>query len=119
MLELNRDMVARKEITRTLRPFDEHERFGGENVIPPDVRELVWTAQAIKVEVIHRRASTGELVHQGEGRTGHVVRHAVPAADGTRECRLAGAELTAERHEQWRTRGAAESLSPVDQFGLG
>src|SRR5690349_18596304 len=119
MLKLNRHMVARKAIPRALRPFDEHERFGGENVIPPEVRELVWTAKAIKIEVIHRRASTGELVHQGEGRTGHVVTHAVPAADGARECCLARSEVTAERHEQRGTRGAAESLSPVDQFGLG
>src|SRR5437868_5571173 len=118
MLELNRHMVSRQETAGAFRPLDQDQSFSREDVVPAEIRQLVGTTQTIQIDVIDDRAGTGEFVNEGERRASYLVRHSIPSTDCPRECRLAGSELAAERDDERRAGGAAESLAPGDQLGF-
>jgi hypothetical protein len=118
MLEQKRDMILRDQVACAFRPLYEDKRFGREDVVPPDVLEILGTTKTVKIQMKDWRSRRRELVNEREGGTGHLVRHAITTADRARERRLPRAELTAQRDEQRCTRGAPKALSPVDQLGF-
>src|SRR5689334_9886195 len=118
MLQRERHAAAREPIARAVRPLHEHERARAEDLVPRERVELLRAVEAVEVEMVDRRSGRLVLLHQREGRAGHLAGDAVPLADRLNERRLPCAELTGERDEQWGMRRAAESMAPITQLGF-
>src|SRR5690348_12427127 len=119
MLKLNRHVISRQHIAGTLGPFDQYECLGTEDLVPSEIRQIVGATKPVEIEMVDRRSRAREFMHEREGWAGDCVRHPVAATDGAGERRFPRAEISAERHNEWRTSSATKTLSPVDQLGLG
>src|SRR5205807_6235151 len=118
MLQQNRHMIQWQENSSVLRPLDEHQGFRVEDVLPTQVCQLLWPAEAIQIEVVNDGPHTGVLVHERERRARYIVRHAIATTDRPHQGRLAGAEVTTESHEERRTYRAAKPLAPSGKLFL-
>src|SRR2546423_2653134 len=118
MLQQYRHVIQWQENSSVLRPFDEHQGFRVEDVLPTQVWQLLWPAEAIQIEVVNDGPHTGVLVHERERRARYIVRHAIATTDRPHQGRLAGAELTTESDEERRTYRAAKPLAPSGKLFL-
>src|SRR5678816_4010375 len=66
--------------------------------------------------MIDRRPRRGVLVHEREGRAGHVVGDTVSTADRLGERRLSRAKLAGDRDDERRLRDVAEPFTPVGEL---
>src|SRR5262245_66649627 len=102
MLEADGNVESRDAVRSVLGPFDQHERFLGQNLVPSDVRELVGSIETIEVEMKHRRLRRTVLMDERKRRTRHLFSDTVAATDCLGERRLPGAELAGDGDNEWR-----------------
>src|SRR5690348_12323463 len=93
MLQADGYVHPRNLTRRVLRPLDDDERLGRQNLIPAEIRELGRRLETIEIEMIDRRLSSGVLMDQREGRTRHVFCNAITATNRARQRRLSGAKI--------------------------
>src|SRR5438046_725892 len=99
MLQTDRHVISWDAIARALRPLDEHQRILGQDFVPTNVRELGRVAQAIQIEMEYRRSRGGVSMHESEGRTRHVLCHAVTLADCPHQRGLSSAKFSRDCYQ--------------------
>jgi hypothetical protein len=99
VLQLNSDELVRQSIPCSLRPFDDYDGITVDNIIPPNVREIVWSAKAVKVEMEKCWTIRLILIHERECRTGHIFPDSNTGADGLRERRLPCSKVPLKRDD--------------------
>src|SRR5215831_680834 len=118
MLQTHGNVIVRQPRTGALRPLDQLERLLGHDLVPADVREILWLVEPVQIEMIHGRRTAGVAMNEGERWAGDVVLDAVAATDRLHERGLAGAELARDCDDERRARRAAELFSPGNQLEL-
>ncbi len=90
-------------------PFDQQRRLV-EHVLQAQLRHLVGAVQAVEVDVQHGEVREVVALHQGEGRARHLDRGAGEGLDaGPGQGRLAGAQITLQRHHVARPQEAGQA----------
>ena len=116
VFESNAKGLIGQPMTGAIRPFDDDDFATVDNVIPRQVREIIWTTQSIKVEVIDSCIVGAILVHERERRTGHVFTDSNTATNRLRQRRLSGAELAFESDNRRSLEMPTEGLTPFPQL---
>src|SRR5688500_9714731 len=116
VLEADLHDVGGHSIARSLGPFDEDDRSAVDEVVPRKVREIIRTAQPVKVQMKDGCALCMIFVHERERRTGHIFANSNTAANGLGERRLSRAEVTFERDDHRRPESSPEFLAPLLQL---
>src|SRR5262245_53877659 len=75
VLEIDRHVPGRNQLTGPLGPLDDDERVRRRDLVPPDVDELGRPLDAVKVQMVHRGSWRLVPMHERERRTRHWLRH--------------------------------------------
>src|SRR5665213_1414365 len=118
VVQRDRQMPDGKQITCTVRPLDNDERIGIDDVAPSYLLQIFLPFDPIQIDVKHCRAGRRVLVDERVGRTCHRLSDTVPATDRLREGRLACSKFAGERVDKLRMRIGAKPLAPFNQLRL-
>jgi hypothetical protein len=113
VFETEAQRIVRQSDAGALGPFDKHDLTAVENVIPANIREIFWSVQPIKVEMVDGCAVHFILVHERERRAGHIFTDSKSATDRLGERCLAGAKITLECDGYWWPYLPPEAFPPV------
>ena len=91
------------------------DRVFGQHLVPADVRQLEWTAQAIQIDVIHH--ASRRRIPVDERNVGLVTSSVTPSRDRWRaQASSSLPQLAGQADDQRRRRRAPESLTPSDEL---
>ena len=114
-LEQHAQPVAREHGADAVTPLDHGDRLTADQVVEPEVVELLQVVEPVDVDV-HQRQWCVVLAHDGERRAHHRFGDAERDRDALRQHRLAGAELAVEHDDVARTQQRPEPLA--ERVGL-
>ena len=97
--ELEQQVRRAERAGRFLRPFEEREPRSGEDVVKSCVIPLLTGREPIQIKVIHRKVRKIIGFEQGECRALDSTLETELAQDGTCQGSLAGAQISAQVHD--------------------
>jgi len=116
VLEPNAKGISRQSVSGAFGPFNQDDLATVDNVIPTQIREVLGTAQPIKVDVVDGCAFGMMLIHERERGTCHVLTNSQASADCLRQCRLSRAEFAFESDKRGGRQAATQAFTPSLQL---
>src|SRR5207253_11403888 len=112
-------MIGRQAFAGTLGPLDEDERARRHDLVPAQVRQLLWRVETKEIDVKVNRARRLVLLNQGICWTGDFFFDAVAPAGSLGQSGLPYSQLTGKRNDERRRNRAAQLFAPVTKLFLG